>query len=154
MKFVLEISRLTKLLKIDTLASPLFIYNVLVLASLTRQNIYRRFSFFIPDIDSLALLARQLDIYMHMYIHIALPIELRLRESRSLRLLTINVCKWNRALWLLFNIQSADYGVSSVTKISLYSTFMRSTVRFWLCLEVDTAVYSCETNLLSLHQRD
>ena len=65
--------------------------------------------------------------------------------------------KWNRALWLLFNIQTSDYGATTmakislkwnrvlrlqlnfqfsdysattVTKISLYSTFTRSTVSF------------------------
>ena len=36
-KFVPEISRLTVLLKINTIASLLFIYNVLVLSSLARQ---------------------------------------------------------------------------------------------------------------------
>ena len=38
--------------------------------------------------------------------------------------------KWNRALWLLFNIQSSDYSATTVAKISLYSTFTRSTVSF------------------------
>ena len=38
--------------------------------------------------------------------------------------------KWNLALWLLFNIQSSDYRVTTVAKISLYSTFTRSTVSF------------------------
>ena len=41
-----------------------------------------------------------------------------------------NVLKWNLALWLLFNIQSSDYGATTVAKISLYSTFTRSTVSF------------------------
>ena len=36
--------------------------------------------------------------------------------------------KWNRALWLLFNIQPSDYSATTVAKISLYSTFTRSTV--------------------------
>ena len=31
---------------------------------------------------------------------------------------------------ILFNIQSTDYGTSIVAKISLYSTFTRSTVSF------------------------
>ena len=38
--------------------------------------------------------------------------------------------KWNRALWLLFNIQSSDYSATTVAKISLCSTFTRSTVSF------------------------
>ena len=38
--------------------------------------------------------------------------------------------KWNRALWLLFNIQFSDYSAAIVAKISLYSTFTRSTVSF------------------------
>ena len=37
-KFVPEISRLTVLLKINTIASLLFIYNVMVLSSLARQR--------------------------------------------------------------------------------------------------------------------
>ena len=43
---------------------------------------------------------------------------------------TENDLKWNRALWLLFNIQSSDYSATTVAKISLYSTFTRSTVSF------------------------
>ena len=43
---------------------------------------------------------------------------------------TKNVLKWNHALWLLFNIQSSNYGATSVAKISLFSTFTRSTVSF------------------------
>ena len=35
-----------------------------------------------------------------------------------------------RALRLLFNIQSSDYGVTNVAKVSLYSTFTRSTLSF------------------------
>ena len=38
--------------------------------------------------------------------------------------------KWNRALWLLFNIQSFDYSATTVAKICLYSTFRSSTVSF------------------------
>ena len=33
--------------------------------------------------------------------------------------------KWNRALQLLFRIQSSDYGATTVAKVSLYSTFTR-----------------------------
>ena len=44
---------------------------------------------------------------------------------------TKNAIKSNRELWLLFNIQSSDYGTTTtVAKISLYSTFMRSNVSF------------------------
>ena len=45
--------------------------------------------------------------------------------------------KWNRALRLLFNFQSSDYSAITVAKISLYSTFTRSTVNFDF-LEVET----------------
>ena len=38
--------------------------------------------------------------------------------------------KWNCALWLLFNIQFSDYSATTVAKISLYSTFTRYTVSF------------------------
>ena len=38
--------------------------------------------------------------------------------------------KWNCVLWLLFNIQSSDYSATTVAKISLYSTITRSTVSF------------------------
>ena len=38
--------------------------------------------------------------------------------------------KLNRALWLLFNIQSSDYSATAIAKISLYSTFTKSTVSF------------------------
>ena len=53
--------------------------------------------------------------------------------------------KWNRVLRLLFRIQSSDYGATTVAKVSLYSTFTRSTVSFDSVYEVETAVYSCET---------
>ena len=38
--------------------------------------------------------------------------------------------KWYRALRLLFNFQSSDYSALTLAKISLYSTFTRSTVSF------------------------
>ena len=38
--------------------------------------------------------------------------------------------KWNHALRLLFNIQSSDYSATTMAKISIYSTFTRSTVSF------------------------
>ena len=54
--FVLEISRLTVLLKINSIASVLFIYNVLGLFSPLPNNIYLRFSMF--RFDSLSRFAR------------------------------------------------------------------------------------------------
>ena len=39
-----------------------------------------------------------------------------------------NVLKGNRALWLLFNIQSSKCGSSTVAKVSLYSTCTWSNV--------------------------
>ena len=43
----------------------------------------------------------------------------------------VKIClKWNRALRLLFNFQSSDYSATTVAKINLYSTFTRSTVSF------------------------
>ena len=38
--------------------------------------------------------------------------------------------KWNRALWLQFNIPSSDYSATTVAKIILFSTVMRSNVSF------------------------
>ena len=38
--------------------------------------------------------------------------------------------KWNRALWLLFNIESSNYRATAMAKISIHSTFTRSTVSF------------------------
>ena len=38
--------------------------------------------------------------------------------------------KWNRALRLRFNFQHSDYSATTVAKISLYSNFTRSTVSF------------------------
>ena len=43
---------------------------------------------------------------------------------------TKNVLKGNRALWSLFSSQSSDYGATTVAKVSLYFTCMRSTVSF------------------------
>ena len=43
----------------------------------------------------------------------------------------VKIClKWNRALRLQFNFQSSDYSATTAAKISLYSTFTRSTVSF------------------------
>ena len=51
-------------------------------------------------------------------------------KHKPLETNTKNVLKWIHALWLLFNIQSCDYGATNVAKVSLYSTFTRSTVSF------------------------
>ena len=44
---------------------------------------------------------------------------------------TNNVFKWNRALWFEFSIQSSVYGATTVAKVSLFSTWTRSTVSFY-----------------------
>ena len=44
-----------------------------------------------------------------------------------------NVLKWNRVLGFVFSIQSSDYGATTVAKVSLFSTWIRSTVSFTLC---------------------
>ena len=50
---------------------------------------------------------------------------------------TKNDLKWNRALWLLLNIQSSDYGAyCGESKPILYHYEVHS--KFWLCLEVET----------------
>ena len=46
---------------------------------------------------------------------------------------TKNVLKWNRALRFVFSILSSVYGATTVTKVSLFSTWTRSTVSFTLC---------------------
>ena len=56
--------------------------------------------------------------------------KLRVPVVRRVKMNTKNVLKWNRALWFLFNIQSSDYGATTVAKIRLFSTFLRSTVSF------------------------
>ena len=43
---------------------------------------------------------------------------------------TKNFLKWNRVLWFEFSIQSAVYGATIVAKVSLFSTWRRSTVSF------------------------
>ena len=53
-----------------------------------------------------------------------------LKHSNHLKQTLKNVLKWNRALRLLFNIQSSDYGATTMAKISLYSTVTWSTVSF------------------------
>ena len=44
---------------------------------------------------------------------------------------TKNILKWNRVLRFEFSIQSSVYGVTTVAKVSLFSTWTRSTVRFY-----------------------
>ena len=44
---------------------------------------------------------------------------------------TKNVLKWNRALGFEFSIQSSVYGATTVAKVSLFSTWTRSTVSFY-----------------------
>ena len=44
---------------------------------------------------------------------------------------TKNVIKWNRALVFEFSIQSSVYGATTVAKVSLLSTWTRSTVSFY-----------------------
>ena len=43
---------------------------------------------------------------------------------------TKNVLKWNRTLRFEFSIQSSVYGATTVAKVSLFSTWTRSTVSF------------------------
>ena len=40
------------------------------------------------------------------------------------------VLKWNRALMFVFRIQSSVYGATTVAKVSLFSTWTRSSVSF------------------------
>ena len=44
---------------------------------------------------------------------------------------TKNVLKWNRAHGFEFSIQSSVYGATIVAKVSLFSTWTRSTVSFY-----------------------
>ena len=44
---------------------------------------------------------------------------------------TKNVLKWNRLFGLEFSIQSSVYGATTVAKVSLFSTWTRSTVSFY-----------------------
>ena len=44
---------------------------------------------------------------------------------------TINVLKWKRALGFLFSIQSSVYGATTVSNVSLFSTWTRCTVSFY-----------------------
>ena len=44
---------------------------------------------------------------------------------------TKNVLKWNRVLGFEFSILSSVYGATTVAKVSLFSTWTRSTVSFY-----------------------
>ena len=55
---------------------------------------------------------------------------------------TKNVLKWNRELGFEFSIQSCVYIVTTVAKVSLFSTWTRSTVSFYSSIEIDP--FSCE----------
>ena len=44
---------------------------------------------------------------------------------------TKNVLKWNRALGFEFSIQSSVYGITTVAKVSLFSTWTRYIVSFY-----------------------
>ena len=44
---------------------------------------------------------------------------------------TKNVLKWNRVLGFEFSIQSSVHGATTVAKVSLFSTWARSTVSFY-----------------------
>ena len=44
---------------------------------------------------------------------------------------TKNVLKWNHVLWFEFSIQSSVYSATTVAKVSLFSTWRRSTVSFY-----------------------
>ena len=44
---------------------------------------------------------------------------------------TRNVLKWSRALGFEFSIQSYVYGTTTIAKVSLFSTWTRSTVSYY-----------------------
>ena len=44
---------------------------------------------------------------------------------------TKNVLKWNHALGFEFSVQSSVHGATTVAKVSLFSTWTRSTVSFY-----------------------
>ena len=56
---------------------------------------------------------------------------------------TKNVLIWNGALGFEFSIQSSVYGVITVAKVSLFSTWTRSTV-ILLYVSVEIDPFSCE----------
>ena len=42
-----------------------------------------------------------------------------------------NVFKWNRVLRFVFSIQPSVYGAAAVAKVSLFSTWTQSTLKFY-----------------------
>ena len=60
---------------------------------------------------------------------------------------TKNVLKWNRALEFEFSIQSSVYGATTVTKVSLFFTWILSTVSFYSYGSVEIDPGSCEPTL-------
>ena len=57
---------------------------------------------------------------------------------------TKNVLKWNRAFGFEFSIQSSVYGTTTVVKVSLFSTWTRSTVSFYSYVSIEIDPFSCE----------
>ena len=55
---------------------------------------------------------------------------------------TKNVLKWNRALGFEFSIQSSVYGGTTVVKVSLFSTWTRSTVSYYSYVSVEIYPFS------------
>ena len=58
-----------------------------------------------------------------------------LKHSNHVKRTLILFSKFNRGLWLLFNIQSSDYGATTLANVSRYSTFTWSTVSFAAIVE-------------------
>ena len=57
---------------------------------------------------------------------------------------TKNVMKWNRALGFEFSFQSSVYGATIVMRVSLFSTWTRSTVTFHYYVSIEIDPFSCE----------
>ena len=57
---------------------------------------------------------------------------------------TKNVLKWNRTLGFEFSIQSSVCGATTVAKVSLFSTWTRSTVSLYSNVSVEIDPFSCE----------
>ena len=50
---------------------------------------------------------------------------------------TKNILKWNRVLGFEFSIHSSVYGATTVAKVSLFSTWTRSTISFYSNVSVE-----------------
>ena len=57
---------------------------------------------------------------------------------------TKNVLKWNRVLGFEFSIQSSVYSAVTVAKVSLFSTWSRSTVSLNSYVHIEIDPFSCE----------